>query len=129
MAGELNLSGRAGRWAAGHWKTAVLGWLALALTAMAVGSVVGHVQMRDSQAAAGETARALSMLDRAGMKQPAIENVLIQNSTLTTSDELFQSAVAGVVQALDGQPNVTNIQTPCSGSAEAARSHGMVTRL
>jgi RND superfamily putative drug exporter len=108
----LDLAGRAGRWSAEHWKLAVFGWLVLAAAAMALGNVAGHVQMRDSQAAAGETARALGLLEQAGFKRPAVESVLIQSRNHTAGDDLFVSAVAGVVQTLAGQKDVTNIQNP-----------------
>ena len=109
---RANLASRLGGWSARHWKAAVFGWLVVALGAMAIGTAFGHVQMRDSQAATGETARALALLDQAGMKEPAIENVLIQSRTLTPEDPLFQSVIGGVVQTLSGLPQVTNIQDP-----------------
>jgi uncharacterized membrane protein YdfJ with MMPL/SSD domain len=108
----LNLAGRAGRWSAENWKKALFGWLVFAVAAMIVGSAVGHVQMRDSQYSSGETARALRMLEQAGFKQPATEVVLIQSRTHTVADPIFISALAGVVQTLAVQPNVTDIQDP-----------------
>ena len=74
-----NLAGRAGRWSAAHWRLALFGWLAFAIAAVALGSVVGHVQMKDSDYASGEAATAVKMLEGAGMEQPAAENVLIQS--------------------------------------------------
>ena len=77
---DLNLAGRAGRWSADNWKKALFGWLIFAVAAMAIGSIVGHVQMRR-----------LAVLDRArprgpcacssrrGFTQPASEVVLIQS--------------------------------------------------
>jgi uncharacterized membrane protein YdfJ with MMPL/SSD domain len=79
---------------------------------MAVGSVIGHVQMKDSQAASGEVAGALKMLEQANFKQPALENVLIQSTTYTAKSHLMQSAIGGVVQSLAVQPNVTNLVDP-----------------
>ena len=110
--GRLNLAGRAGRWSAENWKKALFGWLVLAVAAMAIGNVVGHVQMPDSKAAAGETATALSMLERGGFKQPAIESVLIQSRQWTAASSPMISAVGSVILSLDTQKNVTNIQNP-----------------
>jgi uncharacterized membrane protein YdfJ with MMPL/SSD domain len=110
--GGLNLAGRAGRWSAENWKKALFGWLVIAVAAMALGNVVGHVQMADSKAASGETATALRLLEQAGMKQPAAESVLIQSRTQTADDPIFVSAIAGVIQNLAGQKDVTNIQNP-----------------
>jgi uncharacterized membrane protein YdfJ with MMPL/SSD domain len=109
---RLNLAGRAGRWSAEHWKRSLFGWLVLAVLAMAVGSVVGHVQMRQSQTAAGETAKALALLERANFKQPANENVLIQSRRYTATDSIMLSAIGGVVQTLAVQRNVINLQNP-----------------
>jgi len=109
---DLNLAGRAGAWSAAHWKKALFGWLVFAVAAMAVGSIVGHTQMRDSQYASGETARAIRTLERAGFMQPKSEVVLIQSRTLTTKDPLFMAAIGGVVQSLAREKNVTNIQDP-----------------
>ena len=109
---RTNLAGRAGRWSAQHWKTAFLGWFAFALTATAVGGIVGHQQMRDSQMASGEVARAIRMLEQAGFKQPAVESVLIQSRTETASAPRFISAAGGVVQTLSVLKDVTNIQNP-----------------
>jgi len=90
----------------------VFGWLGLAVAAWAVGSVVGHVQMKDTQAATGETARALSLLDRGGMKSPAIEDVLVQSRKWTFRDDPMIQAIGHVILQLDNQPNVTDIQDP-----------------
>jgi uncharacterized membrane protein YdfJ with MMPL/SSD domain len=108
----LNLAGRAGRWSAEHWKRALFGWLVFAVAAMLVGSVAGHVQMKDSDYASGEAATALGMLERAGLTQPATENVLIQSRLYDASSPAFVSTIASVVQTLALQPDVTNIQNP-----------------
>jgi uncharacterized membrane protein YdfJ with MMPL/SSD domain len=108
----LNLAGRAGRWSAEHWKLALFGWLVFALVAMALGNVVGHVQMKDSQAASGEAAQAMQMLEQAHFKQPAVESVLVQSRRYTTADPIMLSALGGLIATLDNQPNVTDIQNP-----------------
>ena len=107
-----NLAGRAGRWSAANWKKALFGAFAVAVAAMVAGQVIGHVQMKDSQAASGEVAKALRMLDGAGFKQPAGENVLVQSASYTARAPIVQSAIAGVVQNLARQPNVTDLRDP-----------------
>jgi len=128
-----NLAGRAGRWSASHWKTALFGWLAFAIGAMSVGGVVGHAQMRDSQMASGEVARALRMLEQAHFKQPALENVLIQSKTETASTPRFLSVAGGVIQTLSLQPNVTDIQNPLTepggGGHISADGHSMLIQF
>ena len=92
--GEPNLSGRAGRWSAKHWKLAVFGWLGLAIITMAIGHFAGHVQMKDSDYASGEAATALRMLQDGGLTQPATENVLIQSRRYTADDPEFAALIA-----------------------------------
>ncbi len=121
---KLNLAGRAGRWSAENWKKALFGWLVFAVAAMVIGNTVGHIQMADSKAAAGETATALRLLERAGLKQPATESVLIQSRTQTVRDAAFLSAMAGVVQTLSDQQDVANIQNPLVADA----SGGQISR-
>jgi RND superfamily putative drug exporter len=129
----LNLAGRAGRWSAGHWKTAFFGWIAFTVVAMAAGGIVGHVQMRDSQMASGEVARAIKMLEGAGFKQPAVESVLIQSKSETATSPAFQAAVAGLVQTLAGLKTVTDIQNPLiepgGGGHISADNHSMLVQF
>jgi RND superfamily putative drug exporter len=80
---KLNLAGRAGRWSAAHWKTAVFGWLALVAVAIVAGGAVGTKKQTDADAATGQTAKAMAILEDAGFKEPATEGVLVQSKTAT----------------------------------------------
>jgi uncharacterized membrane protein YdfJ with MMPL/SSD domain len=111
MSGD-NLAGRAGRWSAAHWKTAAFGWIAFAVVAVVVGGAVGAKQMKAWAIANGESRRAEQILDQANFKIPARESVLVQSRTATVDQPLFASAVAGVVQTLSQQRDVTNIVSP-----------------
>jgi RND superfamily putative drug exporter len=107
-----NLAGRAGRWAADHWKTAVFGWLALVAVAVVAGGAVGTVKQKDSDSATGETAKAVQILDRAGFQTPAGESVLVQSKTLTAADPAFRAVVADTIGRLSRQPDVRRIESP-----------------
>jgi uncharacterized membrane protein YdfJ with MMPL/SSD domain len=107
-----NLAGRAGGWSARRWKVALFGWLGFAVAAIVLGSLVGHVQMKNSEYANGEAARAIRMLDTAGLVPPATENVLIQSRRYNATDPAFVDVVSVTAQALSLQPNVTNLQNP-----------------
>ena len=109
---KLNVAGRAGRWAAEHWKTAVFGWLALVIVAVVAGGAVGTKKQSDSDSATGETARAVKILDQAGFQTPAGESVLVQSKILTVGDPRFRATVADVLARLARQPDVTRIQSP-----------------
>ena len=108
----MNLAGRAGRWSATHWRIALFGWLGFAVAAVVLGSVVGHVQMKNSEYASGEAATALRYLDQAGLVAPAGEMVLIQSRAYDASSPAFSATIASTIQTLAAQPVVTNIQNP-----------------
>ena len=112
MRSRVNLAGRAGSWSAAHWKRAAFGWLAFAVAAVAIGSVVGARQMKDWAVSNGDSRRAEQILDQANFNIPARESVLVQSQTATYKDPSFEAAVGGVVQDLALQPNVENIVSP-----------------
>ena len=55
-----NLAARMGRWSAGHWKTAVFGWLALVVASVYIGGEVGTKYLEDTDLAVGEAGKAAS---------------------------------------------------------------------
>jgi uncharacterized membrane protein YdfJ with MMPL/SSD domain len=112
MREATNLAGRAGRWSAGHWKTASFGWIAFAVIAVVIGGAVGAREMKSWAIANGESRRAEQILDRGSFDIPARESVLVQSQTVTVDEPAFASAVAGVVQTLSRQPGVTTIVSP-----------------
>ncbi len=114
MAGQANLSLRAGRWSAAHWKTAAFGWFAFVFAAMALGSVIGLNQLGDSQSGSGETAKAESLLRQASFLSPASEVVLVQrrDGKAIRGDLTFVAAVQWITHALGRRPEVTNIRSP-----------------
>ena len=60
-----NIAARMGRWSASHWKTAVFGWLAFVIVAVAVGMAVGTEDDRPSNDAnVGQSHRADHILKR-----------------------------------------------------------------
>jgi RND superfamily putative drug exporter len=110
-----NLAGRAGAWSARHWRRALFGWLAFAVISITLGSLAGHVQMKQSESSSGETAKALRMIEHAGMTAPAGESVLLQSPRATAWDIPMIRAVSGVLQALAAQPNAIDVRSPWDG--------------
>ena len=109
---KLNLTGRAARWSAAHWKTACLGWLAFVAVAVAIGTTVGNVGLTDAEQSTGQTAQAEGILADAGFKQPASESVLISSPTRMTDDPEFRSTIAHVVSRLEARPEVVRVHSP-----------------
>ena len=54
----------------GHWKTAVFGWLAFVVAALAIGMQVGTKQIDQQNSNVGEAHRADQILRDAGFKPP-----------------------------------------------------------
>jgi uncharacterized membrane protein YdfJ with MMPL/SSD domain len=106
-----NLAARMGRWSAGHWKTAVFGWLALVAVAFAVGGAVGTKNVDPNTAGPGESGRMDRILD-AGFKQPAGESVLIESRSVRVGDPAFTAAIEDVVARVSNVAAVQNVRSP-----------------
>jgi RND superfamily putative drug exporter len=109
---NLNIAARAGRWSAGHWKTALGGWLAFCVVAVALGAVAGTKMLKQADTAAGGTRKAEQMLRDAGFTSRASESVLVQSPTRTVSEPAFRAAVADVVRTVSGLPQVERVRSP-----------------
>jgi RND superfamily putative drug exporter len=91
MTRERNLAARLGGWSARHRKTAIFGWLLLVVVATLVGGVAGQVGLTQSEQGSGDSARAMKIIEDAGIKSPAGENVIIQSR-----DGSYKAAVRDV---------------------------------
>ncbi|HSC51223.1 MAG TPA: MMPL family transporter, partial [Gaiellaceae bacterium] len=122
---RANLAGRAGRWSAGHWKTAFFGWLMFVAVAVFLGNAVGTNKLLDSNAGDGESGRAQRILGSGDFKQPATESVLIQNQRYVPLDAPFKATIEDVVARLKQVPEVTSIHSPL---APAIVSQGQISK-
>ena len=119
-----NLAARMGRWSAGHWKTAVFGWLALVIVAFGLGGMVGTKSIDPSTSGPGESGRVDRILD-AGFKQPAGESVLIESRSLRASDPAFTAAVEDVVARISKLETVQRVRSPLApGNADQIAKNG-----
>src|SRR3954447_11413400 len=104
MAQHRNLAARAGRWSAGHRKTAILGWLAFVVVAALLGGAAGNVYQRDEDLGSGQSGRADKII-AAGFPEHADEQVLVQSrGTLTVADPRFKAALDDLEVQLARQP-------------------------
>jgi RND superfamily putative drug exporter len=118
-----NLPTRAARWSAAHWKTALFGWLAFCLIAIAAGTAAGTKALKQADTASGDTRRAERILESAGFLHHASESVLVQSRTHTVSDPAFRATVADVVRALRAQPVVMELRSPFAPGDAGQVSH------
>src|SRR5919201_582109 len=110
---SYNLAARMGRWSASHWKTAVFGWLAFVVAALAIGNVVGTKNIDMNDANVGQSHKADQILNE-GFPQadPQTEFVLVQSRTRTVDDPAFRATVNDVVGAVKGNPAIDNLKSP-----------------
>ena len=108
-----NLAARMGRWSASHWKTAVFGWLAFVVAAVAIGSAVGTKTIDQQDANVGQSHRADRILKDAGFRSdPQTEIVLIQGKQLTIKDAAFKAAINDVVSTVKPFATIKNLRSP-----------------
>jgi RND superfamily putative drug exporter len=121
-----NIAARMGRWSASHWKTAVFGWLAFVVLALAVGQAVGTKQIDQADANVGQSHRADRILREAGFQfDPQTEIVLVQSTTLTAGSPAFRAVVGDVVSAVKPFRTVTNLRSPYdTGRADQISADG-----
>jgi uncharacterized membrane protein YdfJ with MMPL/SSD domain len=118
------IAARAGRWSARHKKTAIFGWLAFVVLALALGMSTGTKEPTDAQQYDGESKRAETIVENAGFSDAAGEMVLVQSKSLTVKDGEFRSAVTDVEKAVGGQSVVTNVVSPLGkGGQVSADGH------
>ena len=124
-----NIAARMGRWSAGHWKTAVFGWLAFVVAALAIGQMVGTKQIDQHDTNVGQSRTADHMLRDAGFQaDPQTEIVLVQNKKLTVSDPKFRAVVDDVIGAVRGSTAITELKSPYGngGQISADKHSAMV---
>src|ERR1700761_3819270 len=114
---KLGLAGRAGRWSAGHRKTAIWGWIAFVVAAIALGSALGTKTL-DNGGGDGESARAESTLEGA-FPQSAAETVIVQTRGKETIHGKDARAAVGAVESrLRKLPFVHGLTGPYSAGGE-----------
>ncbi len=112
LAKSQNLAARMGRWSATHRKTAIFGWLAFVFVAIALGSVIGTKSLDPADAEAGESGRALQIVDRGGFADQVDEAVFVESESLSASSPAFQAVVDDVVARLSAADGVSAIRSP-----------------
>ena len=109
-----NIAARMGRWSAGHWKTAVFGWLAFVVASFVIGGAVGTKYLEDSDLAVGEAGTAAKIIESGfpNADDEQGEIVLIQSKTHTADDPAFKAVIEDVAKTVDGFRQAREIDTP-----------------
>jgi RND superfamily putative drug exporter len=107
-----NLAGRAGAWAAANQRTALFGWLAFVVLAVALGAVVGTKSPPEPDSTTGQSARAERMIREAGLQRPPAEAVFVQFRTIAWSNQALWKVMHDVTNRLKRVPEVTDLRSP-----------------
>jgi uncharacterized membrane protein YdfJ with MMPL/SSD domain len=114
---KLGLAGRAGRWSAAHRKTAIWGWIAFVVAAIAIGGALGTKTLSNGSGD-GESARAEKTLEN-GFPQGASESVLIQSKGHESVRGPDAKAAVGAVESrLRRLPFVDGLTGPYKEGAD-----------
>ena len=111
MSRKQNIAALIGGWSVRHRVLAVVGWLVFVAVAAGLGSMSGQQQMTQDQYATGDSARAIQILDEAGLQTPAQELVLVTGGGPATSPAT-RAAVTDVVGRLRRTESVTEVLDP-----------------
>jgi uncharacterized membrane protein YdfJ with MMPL/SSD domain len=106
-----NLAARMARWSAHHRKTAIFGWLALAVALFAISIVSPLKQIVFETSGPGESGRADTIIYNE-FKQPSGESVLVQNASVRAGTPEFRAVVLSVVRGLSSLEDVAKVKSP-----------------
>jgi anti-anti-sigma factor len=110
-----NLAARAGYWSAHHRKKAIWGWVAFVVIAALLGTAAGMKIIKKEDQGNGDSRTAAQHIAKAGLKDLASEQVLIQSrGALHASDPQFRAAVVDVQRRVSRFPYVTELTSPYS---------------
>src|SRR5689334_21250987 len=105
------IASRLGRWSVAHRRKATLIWLALVVIGL-LAAGVGSKQLSPAGEASGDSAKAERLLDQAGFRRPAGEEVLVQNASGSIRTDAARQAVRDVVDAVGATDRVTDVRSP-----------------
>lgn len=128
MGERRNIAGGVGAWSARHPKTALLGWLAFVIVALAIGSAVPTGEITDADRMIGENAEAAQILEEAGVVQPASEMVLVQPRAGSSRTDVEQ-AIEDLVARLGRSAQVEHLVSPLTPAGAGLQSADGRSRL
>jgi RND superfamily putative drug exporter len=117
-----------GGWSVRHRKTAIVGWL-LFVAAAALAAGVGQEQMTPDEYAAGDSARAVRILDEAGLVPGASEMLLVHSEAQTADAAGFRLVVGELVRAVSADDQVIDVKDPYEIGLISADRHSALIQF
>jgi uncharacterized membrane protein YdfJ with MMPL/SSD domain len=115
---------RAANTSARRPRTTIVLWLILVAACVLAGAMTGTRMLTGSESGTGESARADALMDRAGLREPAAETVLVRSDDAATT----RAAVGALEARLRRVPAVSEVRTPAL-EAEGGRTALVELRL
>jgi RND superfamily putative drug exporter len=116
-----------GGWSVRHRVVAIIGWVVFVALASVLGSIAGQQQMSEDEYAKGDSAKALAILDDAGVETPAGEMFLVSSDLAATSPTV-RAAVADLQQRLDATGLVLPVADPYAEGLVSADGHSVLVK-
>jgi uncharacterized membrane protein YdfJ with MMPL/SSD domain len=111
-----------------HRALAIIGWFVFVAFAMTLGSVSGQRQMTENEYAMGDSAKALAILDAAGLDVPAGEMFLVSSSHPATAPGV-RAAVGDLLTKLQATHQVTGISDPYADGLISADGRSVLVKV
>ena len=89
-------------------KTVIVLWLVLIAGLVFAGTTVGTKSLTEAQSGVGESAKAQALLDRADLRDPAVESVLVRSGDRATTAK----ATADITRRAEKLPEVASVRGP-----------------
>jgi RND superfamily putative drug exporter len=116
-----------GGWSVRHRVLAIVGWVVFVALAFVVGSMAGQQQMTENEYAMGDSAKAIEILDSAGLETAAGEMFLLSSPEGATSPTL-RAAVADLVGRLEAADEVTGVADPYESGLVSADGRSVLVK-
>jgi RND superfamily putative drug exporter len=116
-----------GGWSVRHRALAIIGWIVFVGLAMTLGSVSGQQQMTENEYAMGDSAKALEILDDAGLKGTAAEMFLVSAPGSATAPPV-RAAVTDLLTRLEATDLVTELRDPYADELISADGHSVLVK-
>jgi RND superfamily putative drug exporter len=124
-----NLAAALGGWSARHRKIAVFGWLLFVVLASVIGGSAGQRNLTEAQSGAGDSVKALQILDDAHLARPATESVMVHSATQSVDTAAFHAAVQSVVNGAQATDLVQNMRDPYTAGLISADRHSALVQF
>jgi RND superfamily putative drug exporter len=116
-----------GGWSVRHRAVAILGWVVFVALAMTVGALSGQRHMTQDEYAEGDSAKAMRILDDAGLQVPAAEMFLVTSTGKVTSPQA-RAAVDDLRTRLDATGRTSSVADPYANGMVSADGHSVLVQ-